>query len=279
MSTTTEVAGAGGAIAGQWLGRIVGGAIGTLVGPEGTVIGGWIGGRVGAVAGRATASAIASYMESANADAEKKTKEGEQAKPCVDCGEIDCFNPPEGADDKTKEEFRRQLKEQQDEINRMDPDDLIRNMDNYAKNGRPENDAADRRLARESYRRARERELSDEYQSQGKDNFEELAAQEVAKELSKLAATHTLDLVAGGDGSISGLGNKTINSSLGAQWKGRRAAQLKAHAQKAKEQGKKMNAKLEECPPKSGSGSSGADGNGGKTGAGKGKGAGDIPTS
>ncbi|WP_246658391.1 polymorphic toxin type 15 domain-containing protein [Rhizobium sp. FKY42] len=220
-----------------------------MFGPIGTWIGRAAGSRLGGMAGRAAGEALASYMEDANADAEEKTREAEQAKPCVDCGDIDCFKPPEGADDKLKEEFRRQLKEQQDEINRMNPDDLIQNMDHYAKYGRPKNDAADRRLARERDRRTRERELSDEYQSQGITDFEERAAAEVAKEMTKLAATHALDLVAGGDGSISGLGNKTINSSLGSQWKGRRAAQLKAHAQKAKEQGKKLNAKLEECPP------------------------------
>ena len=161
----------------------------------------------------------------------------------------------------------------------MNPDDLVRNMDSYAKNGRPEGDAADRRLARESYRRERYEELRDEYQSQNVENFEDMAAQQVAKEMSKLAATHALDLVAGGDGSISGLGDKRINSSLGAQWKGRRAAQLKAHAQKAKEQGKKMNAKLEECPPGSGSPKSDSGINGGETGASSGAGKTDVPTS
>ncbi|OLP47042.1 polymorphic toxin type 15 domain-containing protein [Rhizobium oryziradicis] len=279
MSATTEVAGAGGAVAGQWLGRVIGGAVGTLIGPEGTVIGAWIGGRAGGVAGRAAASAIASYMEGANEDAETKTKDAEQAKPCVDCGDIDCFNPPEGADEDLKQEFRRQLKEQQDEINRMEPDDLIRNMDNYAKNGRPKNDAADRRLTRENYQTQRTRTLEKQYQKQGYNDFEERAASEVAKEMSKLAATHTLDLIAGGDGSISGLGNKTINSSLGAQWRGRRADQLKAHAQKAKEQGKKMNAKLEECPPKSNTSSPDEQGDGTNAGLGSGEGTGDVPTS
>ncbi|MFD1747404.1 polymorphic toxin type 15 domain-containing protein [Rhizobium helianthi] len=273
-----STAGTVGEYGGRAAGGVLGGLIGSVFGPIGAWIGRAAGSRLGGLAGRAAGEALASYMEDANADAEEKTKDAEQAKPCVDCGDIDCFKPPEGADDKLKEEFRRQLKEQQDEINRMNPDDLIQNMDHYAKYGRPKNDAADRRLAREDYRRIRERELSDEYQSQGITDFEERAAAEVAKEMTKLAATHSLDLVAGGDGSISGLGNKTINSSLGSQWKGRRAAQLKAHAQKAKERGKKLNAKLEECPPDGKTSSSPKQKSSASSTEGS-QGLGDIPTS
>jgi len=199
------------------------------------------------MAGRAAAEAIASYMEGANEAAETETKEQEAAKPCVDCGEIDCFNPPEGSTPEQVEEFKRQLKEQQDTINGMDPGQLVQNIDRFAKYGRPAGDAAGRKLTRDTYQTERTRELERQYLREGKNNYRELAASDVAKEMANLAATHTLDLVAGGDGSISGMGNKTINSSLGAQWKGRRAAQLRQHADNAAKQGKKMNVKLEEC--------------------------------
>ncbi|MBB2682457.1 polymorphic toxin type 15 domain-containing protein (plasmid) [Rhizobium sophoriradicis] len=208
------------------------------------------------MAGRAAAGAIASYMEDANEAAETETKEQEAAKPCVDCGEIDCFNPPEGSTPDQINEFRRQLKEQQDTINGMDPGQLVQNIDRFAKYGRPDGDAAGRKLTRDTYRTQRTRELERQYLKEGKNNFRELAASDVAKEMANLAATHTLDLVAGGDGSISGMGNKTINSSLGAQWKGRRAAQLRQHAENAAKQGKKMNVTLEECAQNGGKSSS-----------------------
>ncbi|PDT34782.1 hypothetical protein CO671_18920 [Rhizobium sp. M10] len=234
----------GGQIAGGALGGVIGGFLG---GPVGAWIGRAVGSRVGGMAGRAAAGAIASYMEGANEAAETETKEQEAAKPCVDCGEIDCFKPPEGSTADQINEFRRQLKEQQDTINGMQPDQLVKNIDRFAKYKRPSGDAADRKLTRDNYKTQRTRELEQEYLGQGKNDYEELAAAKVAEEMANLAATHTLDLVAGGDGSISGMGDKTINSSLGAQWKGRRAAQLRQHAENAAKQGKKMNVTLEEC--------------------------------
>lgn len=61
-------------------------------------------------------------------------------------------------------------------------------------------------------------------------------------------ATHTFDLVAGGDGSISGMGDRQINRSMGAQWSHGRAAKLRDAAEKAKSEGKdRMNVDLKEC--------------------------------
>lgn len=243
----------GGQIAGGALGGVIGGALG---GPVGAWIGRAIGSRAGGMAGRAAAEAIASYMEGANEAAETETKADEAAKPCVDCGEIDCFKPPEGSSQDQINEFRRQLKEQQDTINGMDPGQLVKNIDRFKQYGRPDGDAAGRKLTRDTYRTERTRELERQYLKEGKNNYKELAKSDVTKEMANLAATHTLDLVAGGDGSISGMGNKTINSSLGAQWKGRRADQLRQHADNAAKQGKKMNVKLEECAENGGKSSS-----------------------
>lgn len=235
-----------GETAGRIAGGLLGGVLGSVFGPVGAWIGRAAGSRIGAMAGRAAAQALADYMAQANTDVETQTKDEAQAEPCKDCGEIDCFKAPEGAD---PAEFSRQLAEQQDKINSMDPNDLLENIERFDKFKRPKNDAADRRKAREEHRKERTSELEKQYQREGRSDFEEAAAADVAREMANLAATHTLDLVAGGDGSISGLGNRVINSSLGAQWKGKRAAQLKEHAEKAKEQGKKMNVKLVECPP------------------------------
>lgn len=77
------------------------------------------------------------------------------------------------------------------------------------------------------------------------------AAAQVASELSNLAATHRLDIRAGGDPSdISGMGNRSANSSLRSQWKGRRSQSLEDYARDMQEKGlgkEKMNVKLRRC--------------------------------
>ncbi|WP_026868634.1 polymorphic toxin type 15 domain-containing protein [Inquilinus limosus] len=270
MTAVDVAGGAAGGAAGRWIGAAAGTA---LCGPICGVVGGFLGGRAGAMAGRALAGTIANMMEGAN---ETQTRPGEATQVCEDCGEIDCFNPP---DDPSKlDEFRRQLREQQETINNMKPDDLIANMDRYARYGRPPNDAADRQLAREDYRERRTEQLAQQYEMQGESDPEGLAAREVARELAQLNATHTLDLIAGGDGSISGLGDATVNKSLGTQWRGRRAAQLRAHAEEARKQGKRMNAELKECPSE-GEGSRPADGPGGSGAPGSGAGDPGVPIS
>ncbi|EJC75507.1 hypothetical protein Rleg10DRAFT_4125 [Rhizobium leguminosarum bv. trifolii WSM2012] len=100
---------------GQYGGQIAGGALGSVIGgflggPVGAWIGRAVGARVGGMAGRAAAGAIANYMEGANEAAETETKEQEAAKPCVDCGEIDCFKPPKGSTDDQITEFKRNSK-------------------------------------------------------------------------------------------------------------------------------------------------------------------------
>lgn len=254
MSATTTVAGAGGAIAGGWLGRVIGGLAGSLAGPGGTAVGAWIGGQVGAMAGRAAASAIASYMEGANVDADAKTKESEQAKPCVDCGEIDCFKPPKGSTPDEIKEFKRQLKEQQDAINDIPPDQLIKNMDNYEKIGRGAQDALDRANAREAWIRNRAAEILKQDGKMTRD----AARTAAANDIKTMDVIHTPDLSAGGTGRISpehgGMGPRSANRSIGSQWsktaKGSdktRLQQLKDHANKAKEKGQKTNADLKIC--------------------------------
>ena len=274
LATGLEI---GGGIAGGWAGRGVGATIGTMVcGPICGWVGGVVGGRVGSMAGKALAGSLAHMMEGADQKVEEQTKPAEQAKPCEACGEIECFNPPK--DPSKLAEFRRQLDEQQKTINDMEPDKLMRNMDNYH---RPPSDAVDRRLAREEYRERRTNELTEQYRMQGKGDPKGMAAAEVAKELAQLNATHTLDLIAGGDGSISGLGDASVNKSIGAQWRGQRAGQLYEHAKEARKQGKKMNVELKECPPKGGGSRStdGPDGQDGQDPPGSGPGISDVPMS
>ncbi len=244
-STTRTVAERGGQVAGS----VLGGLMGAPFGPIGAWIGRAIGSRVGGMAAVAAAEAVASYMEDTSEDAEDQARDKDATIPCENCGKIDCFSPPEGADEKTKKEFRRHLAEQQDTINNMDAGDLVKNIDKYSKIKRPAGDAPALRTTREEYRLSRNQALERKYRKEGHNDFDVRANEEVDKEMAKLAATHTIDLVAGDDGSISGMGDRSINSSLGGQWKGRRSQQLRDHAEEAEKQGKKMNVTLEECPP------------------------------
>jgi type VI secretion system secreted protein VgrG len=80
----------------------------------------------------------------------------------------------------------------------------------------------------------------------------EKLAQGNAKEIMKsLAALHEPDMVAGGSKSVSGIGNKAVNSSIGSQWaKEGRVPQMDSAARQALEQhgpGAKMNVTLERC--------------------------------
>ena len=256
-----------GEMGGRIAGGVLGGVIGSVFGPIGTLAGRYVGSKLGAMAGKAAAAALANAMEKADEDVEAVPDT--KAEPCKDCGEIDCFSPPEGAD---PDEFKRQLQEQQDAINNMKPGDLLNNMQKYASGGRPAGDAAARRLARKDGQAARASDLTQQFRSEGMSASDAAskAASQVASEMAQLNATHTLDLIAGGDGSISGLGDASVNKSIGSQWKNGRAAQLKKHAEVAKKKGKKMNVELNPCPDKGGGGKKDGKGGTGSTGTGQG---------
>jgi membrane carboxypeptidase/penicillin-binding protein PbpC len=237
LDTAGEI---GGRIAGGALGGVLGGMVG---GPVGAWIGRAVGSKLGAIAGKAAAAALANAMEEADEDA--KPIPDTKAEPCKDCGEIKCFEKPEGAD---PEEFKRQLKEQQDGINRMKPDDLLNNMDKFAQNGRPSGDAKARRDVRNDWLQRRRAEL------EGKNFSPSEAGRMALDEMKTLDALHAPDLAAGGDGTFAdrGLGPRSSNRSIGPQWDKERLGQLKEHGEKAKKQGKKNNVELKMCPEKSG---------------------------
>ena len=69
--------------------------------------------------------------------------------------------------------------------------------------------------------------------------------------MSQLAALHDPDLIAGGSDTISRVGNKNVNSSLGSQWAkdGRVDGMDKAAGKAMAESGPDtpMNVKLERC--------------------------------
>lgn len=176
------------------------------------------------------------------------------ATPCATCAdEIPCFNTPEGAD---PAEMKRQLKEQEDKINAQSPEEMQKRLDEAAARKdatgsyRPEGDAAARDTAREDFRTQNEADLAKQFRQEGlgaKDAARK-AAEQTAQELAGLDATHSLDAIAGGKtGDAVSLGSRSVNRSIGAQWKSRVNA-LKDAIQRAKAKGaKKMDVRLDPC--------------------------------
>ncbi|MEZ5508237.1 MAG: polymorphic toxin type 15 domain-containing protein, partial [Gammaproteobacteria bacterium] len=78
-----------------------------------------------------------------------------------------------------------------------------------------------------------------------------LAREQADKQMEQLAALHNPDLIAGGKDEIGRIGNKGVNSSIGAQWpKQGRVTGMDDAAKSALEQfgpDAKMNVKLERC--------------------------------
>ena len=100
-----------------------------LSGPVGWAI---LGGT--AVVGAAVAAAS---IYNAHSKAQANLKPADTAQPCHDCGDRpDCFTPPDRKDPEKLKEFRRQLKGQQDGINKMSPQDVIDGIKKYKAGGR-----------------------------------------------------------------------------------------------------------------------------------------------
>jgi len=158
--------------------------------------------------------------------------------------EVPCFERPPGAD---KDEFERQLKEQQDELNKLSPDEYLQRRESYSPSNRD-------RSAQSEARRAYENERTEEYIEENLENgmtpedAETTAKARIKSEMSRLDATHALDMVAGGVPSdISGLGDLSANRSIGSQWRDR-VRKLDEIAEKAKKDGKdKLDVELKPC--------------------------------
>ena len=114
-------------------------------------------------------------------------------------------------------EMRRQLKMQEDGINNMTISEWLKNREKF-KNERRDPDSKNfQQNFREKYRSDR----IFEYMSQGENIDPKVIEAKVDAELENLAALHNPDQIAGGDvEKVYQMGDKRINSSIGAQWGG-----------------------------------------------------------
>ncbi|OWV81851.1 hypothetical protein ATY77_00970 [Rhizobium sp. R634] len=160
---------------------------------------------------------------------------------------VRCFELPKGV---KRDEFRRQLEEQQDTINKMTADDMAyahKVLDHAreaweasGKKGPFTNllrDGKAQDAVRADYRRSLE--------SAG------LSEADIEEEMSRVNATHYLDMIAGGDPADLGIGGGAENQRIGPMWaqKGR-AESVKEMANKMRSEGKAgslMDVELKIC--------------------------------
>jgi hypothetical protein len=181
---------------------------------------------------------------------------------------VTCFKPGDGLEKGFKkrypkgttnegrtleEEFNRQLKNQEDGINKMSPDDLIEGIDNYKGMRDPKKSKEIREAYKDKIKEIREDELKNSGFSRTK--IKKLSEEYAENAAKQVAALHNPDGIAGGKDAFKvenldkHIGDKGVNSSLGSQWaKEDRTKALRAQAVEAKANGdKKMNTKLKRC--------------------------------
>jgi hypothetical protein len=175
-----------------------------------------------------------------------KTASG--SPPPDDDDDVPCFEQPKGTD---PTEFDRQLAEQESAINKMSPEELITRRTAVKDLGtkalrQPEA----QQLARDTFSKQRLPEIYKQFRNQGQTGADAIrnARTQLGNELGRLDATHELDIVAGGDAAnISGMADRSVNRSIGSQWRGR-VSSLDRAAQSAKARGaSRMNVRLKRC--------------------------------
>gem|GEM_PF-3478299 len=170
--------------------------------------------------------------------------------------DVECFPPPPNGTPDELAEFDRQLKEQQDTINNMTADDMAyaqtvldharqrwRDMGNTGSGTHLLRDSASQRAARQEYRENLDLAGFDEEQ--------------IIAQMSKLDATHFLDIIAGGDPRSVGMGGSAANQRIGPTWARTntptgvsRSGQLGQAANELRMDGRsdhKMNVRLTSC--------------------------------
>jgi hypothetical protein len=189
---------------------------------------------------RALKARIAERAEGATGSTTRITRRvGQRVEPPAD---IPCFEKPANV---SVADFEAQIREQEAAINNSDISELQRRRAIVAEDGTGSvRDRAAQETARAEWLTKRANEIREQ---EGLSRAE--ARAKAQKEAAQLDATHVLDIIAGGDPSdISGLQNRSVNRSIGAQWPGGRVADLdRALADQAAQGAAKAHVKLKVC--------------------------------
>ncbi len=186
-----------------------------------------------------SAEEVAAILAVANAKSEEAGGEGVRvSEGAVASHEVECFDVSDKYD---RDEYREQLKKQEEELNQMSPEEYLERRRAYkegdtVRSGQPQRGARNQWLA----------ERMESLQDQG---YSATAAERMATEEARgLAALHALDLIAGGLDVIWKLGHRGINSSIGSKWiKKGRLDKLDDYAESIRGKQDKMNVNIEDC--------------------------------
>ena len=142
-------------------------------------------------------------------------------------------------------EFERQLKGQQDGLNRLTVEEFLENVANPVKR-----DPAVARAARRDLQDRLEKRINKELLAEmSPAEATKLSTLKAKEAMATLAALHNPDLSAGGRDMISDFGDRQVNSSIGAQWRNRLVS-IKEAAEKSPKLGTHlnyMNVRLHKC--------------------------------
>jgi hypothetical protein len=133
--------------------------------------------------------------------------------------EVPCFNanrlPPEKIP-----EFDRQLANQEKALNELTVDEYLKGREAYERVGRSAKAASEAAKLRAEETFNLFRNFRESLIEQGlSQESAEVAAREAAKRtMDTLDALHDPDLVGGGRNAVAGLGDRSVNRSIGAQW-------------------------------------------------------------
>jgi len=211
------------------------------------------------IAKDAAESKSAKEAASSQQHAAKKGKD----KDCEDCGSQKpspvlkrmplkrvepCFSAANLTQSKQKE-FTRQLKRQEEALNRLTVEEYLSARAYFKTNGRGNGSA--QKTARKEYEKLLTENLIEDLRSEG---LGKTAAEAEAKKRAKsvmkdLAALHEPDMIAGGQDVVVAMGDRSVNSSIGSQWRSR-IGDLDTAADKIAEADRGstlMNAKLPKC--------------------------------
>lgn len=123
-------------------------------------------------------------------------------------------------------EFNRQLKEQQDAINKMKTKEWLENRENFKNRDKADYNKRAKQ-ARNNYRQQELTNRTKEYMNPPHDMNLSEAEKAAQQSMKGQAALHNPDGVAGGKfDQIAGMGDSKVNSSIGSQWSKGRAASI-----------------------------------------------------
>jgi hypothetical protein len=143
-----------------------------------------------------------------------KDKEPPNGKPnTMPRHEVECFKPDKMPASKIGE-FERQLKGQEDGLNRLTVDEYLQNIANPVKR-----DPAAAQRARKDLETTLRIRFLDDFPDLGALEAEEAAFKKAKETMAGLAGLHNPDLISGGKDIIADFGDRQVNSSIGPQWK------------------------------------------------------------